>query len=78
MKNPGVMFIGVGFELFALVIGGMYFGKAVDDYYKLNGLGEKIVLGAVLLSWCFHFYILIRRYMKSIEEEESINDKKTK
>ena len=71
MKNPGVRFIGVGFELFALVLGGMYFGQAVDDYYQLGGWGEKVVLGAVLLSWCFHFYILIRRYMRFLEQEEN-------
>ena len=75
MKNPGVIFIGVGFELFALVLGGIYFGQALDEYYQLNGWGEKGVLAAVLLSWSFHFYILIRRYMRYLEKEEENEQK---
>lgn len=71
MKNPGVMFIGVGFELFALVLGGIYVGQTLDEYYNLGGWGEKLILGAVMLSWSFHFYVLIRRYMRYLDQDEN-------
>jgi hypothetical protein len=74
--KSGLVFIGLGFELFALVFGGLYLGELVDEHYDVGGYGQLIVLFSCLISWSFHFIFLIRKFMKDAEEfEEKQNDK---
>lgn len=66
MKNKYIIFLGFGFELTGLIIGGLYLGGLYDDANKSNGLGRAIGAFAGLLLWCFHFY----QANKKLEKEE--------
>ena len=68
MKKEYLVFMGMGFELTALIIAGIYFGQHLDKTYSLKGLG---VAGGCLLAlvlWIFHLLRLVYRLNKSENE----------
>ncbi|MBT4760199.1 MAG: hypothetical protein HOO06_00755 [Bdellovibrionaceae bacterium] len=72
-EKSGFVFIGLGFELLVLVLGGLYIGEKVDQIYDLGGYGVLIVLAACLISWTVHFVFLIKKFMADAEEFEKNN-----
>ncbi len=68
--KSGLVFIGVGFELLAMVLGGLYVGEHVDKYFNLGGKGTITVVFCCLASWCIHFIYLIKKFMKDADEYE--------
>lgn len=71
MNKKGLVFAALGFELLALVIGGVYIGAALDDYMGWKGQGFLLVTGLLLLGWIFHFIKLLQKFMN----EEKMNRK---
>ena len=70
MKDrKALMFIGVGFELFAFSVAGIIVGKEVDKYFGWSGGGTILTLFLCLLSWSIHFIHLLKRYMKDLEND---------
>ena len=69
-SKKGLIFVGVGFELGAVVIGSMYVGKAVDEHYQLGGLGVASFVILAFVGWFFHFIILLKKIMNSKENHE--------
>ncbi|MCB0412574.1 MAG: AtpZ/AtpI family protein [Bdellovibrionales bacterium] len=61
MKS-GMIFMGMGFELVGLIVGCIYLGNQIDQYFSWAGYGT---IGLVLLSlagWLFHLIILLKKY----------------
>ena len=63
-RNPGVVFIGMGFEAVFIVIGSVFVGEAVDKAMGWHGLGVAIVLVLGLVAWFVHMIVMVRQFMK--------------
>ena len=64
MKNKYIVFIGMGVELVGLVLGSLYVGKLVDDYFSAKGVITILTLLLCLVSWFVHFLYLVKRIEK--------------
>ena len=71
MKKSGLVFMGLGFELAAVFIGGAYIGSVVDEYMGWKSLGFLLVTGTLFLAWVSHFVYLIQRFMKEADERQN-------
>ena len=74
--NKGIVFMAMGFELGAIVIGALFLGKIIDDTYQLNGLGTLILIFLVMGGWFYHLYILLKKFMR--DDEISSQKEETK
>ena len=70
IKDKGIIFLGIGFELVAMCVGGFFLGQFVDGYMGWNGLATPFLVIALLISWFFHLLILLRRFEKENAESE--------
>jgi hypothetical protein len=64
-------FIGVGFELFFLIIGAFYVGGFLDKKFSLGGMGTVLMVIIVFASWIFHLTVLMKRVKENLEIDES-------
>ena len=72
MNNKGLyIFIGLGFELAALVIAALLIGEKIDKQFNLNGLGSAGLIMVCFLSWIVHFVVLLKRFQDSLEDDSS-------
>ena len=60
--NKGVVFLGIGFELIALCIGGYVLGDYVDRYYGWKNQASSYLVLVLLISWFIHLIYLLRRF----------------
>ena len=72
-KNTWAVFLGMGFELTALVLVGVYLGRIIDQKYNWNGMG--VLAGSMLglISWMVHFFVLLRATEANDDETGSGN-----
>jgi hypothetical protein len=62
-------FLGMGFELCALMIGAIYFGGFIDRHYGWNGYS---VMGLICLSffgWVVHIVVLLKNLQDAVDDE---------
>ena len=60
--NKGVVFLGIGFELIALCIGGYVLGDYIDHHYGWKNLASTYLVLILLISWFIHLIYLLRRF----------------
>ena len=72
MDKKALAFVGLAFELAALVVAFIYIGQYFDLKYNLKGLG--IAGGALggLIVWVAHVAIVLKSFERS-EEKSSQN-----
>ena len=68
MNNKGVVFLGIGFELVAMCVGGFYLGEYIDSYYGWKSFASTYLVLALLLSWFLHLFYLLRKFEKENED----------
>lgn len=68
MNNKGIVFLGIGFELVAMCVGGFYLGDYIDNYYGWKAFASTYLVLALLLSWFLHLFYLIRKFEKDAEK----------
>ena len=63
-ENTWAVFLGMGFELTALVLVGVYLGRIIDQKYGWNGMG--VLAGSMLglVIWMVHFFLLLKQVQK--------------
>ncbi len=61
--QKGLVFIGMGFELLGLILGGLYLGQIVDKAMGWPGYGLAMIVVACLVSWIVHLVFLLKRFM---------------
>ena len=66
--KKGLVFMGMGFELLGLILGGLYLGKLIDEHMGWPGYGVAVCAIAVLLSWLVHLFVLLKRFMEEPSE----------
>lgn len=71
MKNSGIVFFGVGFELMALCIGGYLLGNYIDDYYGWKNTASTYLVLVLMIGWFMHLIYLLRRFEKDNADDDS-------
>jgi hypothetical protein len=66
--NKGIVFLGVGFELVALCIGGYFLGEFIDQKMGWKATASTYLVLILMLSWFFHLFILLRRFEKENDD----------
>lgn len=66
-RNPGFVFIGMGFELVAIILGAIWLGEKIDETYQTQGLAVVTLIFVLFSGWFVHLILLLRRYMKETE-----------
>lgn len=67
--NKSMVFLGMGFELVALILGAAYLGDIIDKHMGWPGYGSVLLILLFLISWFFHLLVLL----KKINEDEANN-----
>ncbi len=63
-KDPYLIFIGMGFELVALILSSLWLGEKLDNYYKAHGV---IAMGLMILSlvgWFVRLIYMVKKVFK--------------
>lgn len=71
MMKRGLVFLGMGFELLGLVLGGLYVGRAIDSYMNWPGYGVAAMVVMCMVSWMVHLIVLLKRFMAGDEDDQS-------
>ena len=63
--NRMVAFVGIGFELIGLLLGGAFLGQYLDREFGVAGLwtAGMVILG--LVGWLVHLVILLKGYQST-------------
>ena len=64
MDSKSAIFIGMGFECVAVVVGFIYAGKWLDTQFGWGGLGVALGAFVGLFSWITHVLLLVRALAK--------------
>ena len=62
MNGKGVVFLGIGFELMALCVGGFYLGEFVDRHFGWTNVVSTYLVLVLMISWFVHLIYLLKRF----------------
>ena len=68
--KPGMVFIGLGFELAVLIPSGLYLGQKVDEQMGWPGFATAGIAFAVLIAWVVHLSYLLKRFSTETEDKK--------
>ncbi len=68
--DKGIIFLGVGFELVGLCLGGYFLGKYIDDYMGWKSAATTGLVILLMLSWFFHLFILLKRFDEDAKSDD--------
>lgn len=75
MNTKGIVFLGIGFELVAMCVGGYFLGEFIDQYMGWKAFASTYLVLILMISWFVHLIYLLRRFEK--EENEPGNSPKS-
>lgn len=65
--GKGIVFLGIGFELVAMCVGGYFLGDYIDQYYGWTATASTYLVLILLTSWFIHLFYLLRKFEKENE-----------
>lgn len=68
-KNKGIVFMGVAFELVAMVSGGYFLGQYIDKIEGWNNFAAPYLVLILLIGWFVHLIYLLNRFEKENGED---------
>ena len=68
--QKGVVFIGMGFELLGLILGGLFLGNIIDKEMQWPGYGLAVCVIAGLVSWVVHLVVMLKKFMDETDDSE--------
>ncbi len=68
--NKSMVFMGMGFELVIMVLGGSYFGQLLDRKFGWAGYATITLILVFLGSWFYHLLVLIKRVNENEDEPD--------
>lgn len=71
MNNKGIVFLGIGFELVAMCVGGYLLGDFIDKKMGWQGFASSYLVLILLIGWFFHLIILLKRFEKDHDDIDS-------
>ena len=66
--KKGIVFLGIGFELVAMCLGGYYLGEIIDQRMGTKNTASTYLILALLVSWFVHLFYLLRKFEKENEK----------
>lgn len=69
MNHKGIVFMGIGFELIAMSVGGYFLGEYIDKYMGWKGIGSTYLVLILLIGWFVHLIYLLRKFEKDDEND---------
>ena len=69
--DKAVVFLGSGFELIMVCLGGTYLGNYIDQKMGWANYATAGVVIVLMIGWFIHLIYLLRRFDKSNEKPES-------
>jgi hypothetical protein len=67
--KKGLVFLGMGFELLGLILGGLYLGQTIDKVMNWPGYGVAGVVICCLVSWLIHLIFMLKKFMNEAEND---------
>lgn len=64
MKSKYLVFVGIGFELVAAVLIGVYFSEFLEKKFNSKGYITMAVLFIILVAWFIHITVLLKNTKK--------------
>ena len=64
MKSKYFVFLGIGFELVAAVLVGIYFSEFLEKKFNSKGYITMAVLFLILVAWFIHITFLLKETKK--------------
>jgi hypothetical protein len=64
-KKPLAVFIGMGFELTALIAIGIFVGQYFEHRYQCGGMAILAGCMLALIVWLIHFFVLFQKMDRS-------------
>jgi hypothetical protein len=71
--KKGLVFLGMGFELLGLILGGLYIGRAIDHEMAWPGYGVALMVVICMASWMVHLIFLLKRFMADTDDDQASN-----
>ena len=68
--DKGIVFIGSGFELVMVCLGGSYLGSYIDKKMGWNNYATAFLVIALLIAWFMHLLFLLQRFEKDRTDGE--------
>lgn len=65
------MFIGIGFELVVMVLGGAYLGNMIDTHMGWNSVATALLVVMFMAAWFVHLLFLLSRFEKNNGEPKA-------
>jgi F0F1-type ATP synthase assembly protein I len=69
-SNRYLVFMSMGFELVGLVLGALWVGQKMDQYFGTKGIMLIVMVFGCMTSWILHLVFLLKR-IESLEEKDS-------
>ena len=70
-KGKGIVFLGIGFELVAMCLGGHYLGEFIDAHYGWKAVASTYLVLALLIAWFLHLFYLLRKFEKDDDQNSA-------
>jgi len=67
--QKGLVFMGMGFELLGLILGGYLVGNAIDTHFGWSGYAMAGVIVICMISWMIHLVYLLKRFMAEASDD---------
>jgi hypothetical protein len=67
--QKGIVFMGLGFELVAMCVGGYLLGPYVDQAFGWKNVASTYLVLMLLVGWFVHLIWLLRQFEKDNAEE---------
>lgn len=71
MKNKGIIFLGIGFELIGLCAGGYFLGEFIDKYMGWKGTAATYLTLLLMISWFMHLIWLLRKFERETDDVDT-------
>lgn len=68
--DRGIVFLGIGFELVALSVGGYFLGQYIDEKMGWKSTASTYLVLILMISWFFHLFYLLRKFEKDTENDD--------
>lgn len=68
--NRGIVFLGIGFELIALCVGGYFLGDFVDNHYGWKNVASSYLVLVLLIGWFVHLIYLLRKFERDSAKDD--------
>ena len=60
-SSPLAVFVGIGFEIVALILVAVWLGGHLDRHFALAGLGTVFMIILAMVAWMVHVFVLLKQ-----------------